>query len=236
MRFSNTFMRQSILLLFFIFFLAVHSADAAIYKERRPKAMASAVGGIGIIPTIVIDAGHGGLNLGAIGRMPYCEEKRFTLLTARYIRKYLNQLGYRVVMTRSTDDFIPLPRRVEIANKAHADLFVSIHFNASRTPTAHGVEVFFCDVLENHSKTASSRRLASAVLSRIVRRTQAHSRGIKKADFVVLRETDMPAILVEGGFISSPQERALLKDPNYLEKISRGIVEGIDHYFKKSSK
>ena len=226
-------MARTFLFIFFVLLLPFVPLDAAIKKEHRSAAVASAVNGIGIIPTIAIDAGHGGPNLGALGRNPYCEEKRFNLLTARLVRKYLNQLGYRIVMTRSTDDFIPLPRRVEMANKANADLFVSIHFNASRSPSAQGVEVFFSDGSDNKPRTVASRKLANAVLTRVIRRTAAHSRGIKKADFMVIRDTQMPAVLVEGGFISNLQERSRLRDPAYIEKIARGIVEGIDHYFKK---
>jgi N-acetylmuramoyl-L-alanine amidase len=193
-------------------------------------AVASAVNGIGIVPTVALDAGHGGANLGAHGHTPYCEEKRFTLLTARLVQKYLKGLGYHVVMTRQTDAFIPLPRRVEIANQARVDLFISIHFNSSRILSAQGIEVFFSDARDHK---ASSKRLAGSILKFVTRRTKAPSRGVKKADFYVIRETDMPAVLVEGGFISNPKERLLLKNPLYLEKIARGIAEGIDNYFQK---
>lgn len=213
----------------FLPFLCVEAAK----KDPHTAAVASAVNGMGLVPTIVIDPGHGGLNLGAHVRNPFCEEKRITLLTARLVKKYLNQLGYRVVMTRSTDAFIPLPRRVEIANQSRADLFVSIHFNSSRTPSAQGVEVFFSDTKDDRHRASSSHRLASSVLTRIVRRTKGASRGVKKADFLVIRETQMPAVLVEGGFISNPQERAFLKDPLYVDKIARGIAEGIDYYFRR---
>ena len=187
---------------------------------------------LGSGPTIVVDPGHGGQDLGTRGRTPYCEEKRISLLTARLVKKYLSQLGYHVIMTRSADDTISLERRVEIANKASADLYVSVHFNSARTPTAQGVEVFFCEK-DNARRAAASRRAAQFVLSRIIRRTLAASRGVKKGNYYVIRETTMPAILVEGGFISNPQERALLKDPEYLEKIARGIADGVDSYFKK---
>lgn len=221
------------LLLFFLLFLPLICVEAGVKKERRVSTVASAVKGLGLVPTIVIDAGHGGLNLGAHVRQPFCEEKRITLLTALYMRKYLNQLGYRVIMTRSTDAFVPLPRRVEIANKARADLFVSIHYNSSRSPSAQGVEVFFSEDSDDRNRIASSRKLASSILTRVVRRTKAPSRGVKKANFLVIRETNMPSVLVEGGFISNPQERGFLKDPQYLEKIARGVVEGIDHYFQR---
>jgi len=216
-----------------LLFLPLLSVDAGTAKDRRTAAVASAVKEIGIIPTIVIDPGHGGHNLGA--HNPFCEEKRFNLLTARLVKKYLTQLGYRVVMTRSTDVFVPLSKRVDIANHSHGNLFVSIHFNSSRNPIPQGVEVFFSDSDDNQWRSKLSRKLAASVLSRVVRQTQAVSRGVKKTDFLVIRETQMPSILVEGGFISNAQERSFLKDPRYIEKIARGIVEGIDHYYKVSS-
>ncbi len=184
------------------------------------------------IPTIVIDAGHGGTDLGARGRNPYCEEKKLALATARLVKKYLAQLGYHVVMTRSTDEFLSLERRVEIANRSNSDLFVSIHYNSSSTPSAKGVEVFFCESKALPKRAASSCKAAQTVLARVVRRTKSISRGVKKGNFHVIRETRMPAILVEGGFISNPQERSCLKDPFYLEQIARGVAEGVDAYFR----
>ncbi|HSX11258.1 MAG TPA: N-acetylmuramoyl-L-alanine amidase [Chlamydiales bacterium] len=183
-------------------------------------------------PTVVLDVGHGGTDRGARGHLPYCEEKKICLLTARLVKQYLDQLGYHVVMTRNTDAFISLPRRVEIATQAQGNIFVSVHFNSSRSPEASGIEVFFHDSKENRPRTGASRKLADAVLSRVIRRTSAQSRGVKKGNFFVIRETSMPAILVEGGFISNPDERVLLKSRDYQEKIARGIADGVDQYFK----
>lgn len=183
-------------------------------------------------PTIILDVGHGGTDRGARGHIPYCEEKKICLLTARLVKQYLDQLGYHVVMTRNSDAFISLPHRVEIANQAQANIFVSIHFNSSRSTEAQGIEIFFHDSKEDRTRSGASRKLADAVLSRVIRRTQAQSRGVKKGNFYVIRETSMPAILVEGGFISNPDERVLLKSRDYQEKIARGIADGVDHYFK----
>ncbi len=183
-------------------------------------------------PTIVIDVGHGGTDRGARGHVPYCEEKKICLLTARLVRQYLDQLGYHVVMTRNTDNFISLPKRVEIASQADANIFVSVHFNSSRSPEAKGIEVFFCDSKEDKTRANASRKLADSILSRVIRRTSANSRGVKKGNFYVIRETSMPAVLVEGGFISNPKERALVKSREYQEKIAQGIADGIDQYFK----
>ena len=183
-------------------------------------------------PTIVLDPGHGGTDRGARAKAPFCEEKRVSLLTARLVKKYLDQLGYHVVMTRNTDDFIPLSRRVEIASQAGSAAFVSIHYNASRNADAQGIEIFFYDSKEHRSRSTASKKLADAILPRLIRRTQSPSRGVKKGNFYVTRETSMPAILIEGGFISNPKERTLLKNREYQEKLSRGIADGIDQYFK----
>jgi N-acetylmuramoyl-L-alanine amidase len=183
-------------------------------------------------PTVILDVGHGGTDRGARGHYPYCEEKKICLLTARLVKQNLDQLGYHVVMTRNTDQFISLPKRVEIASQAQANIFVSVHFNSSRSPEAQGIEVFFCDSKEDKTRTSASRKLADTILSRLIRRTAAHSRGVKKGNFYVIRETSMPAVLVEGGFISNPEERALLKSRDYQEKLARGIADGIDQYFK----
>ena len=183
-------------------------------------------------PTIVIDAGHGGTDRGAKGKNPYCEEKKLSLQTARLVKQYLDQLGYHVVMTRSTDAFVPLPRRVEIANQADCNIFVSIHFNSSQSPEVDGVEIFFHDSKAEKARATSSKKLADSILSRVIRRTSAHSRGVKKGNFYVIRETQMPAVLVEGGFITNSDERLLLKSREYQEKIARGIADGIDTYFK----
>jgi N-acetylmuramoyl-L-alanine amidase len=183
---------------------------------------------------VVIDAGHGGTDLGTQGKAPYCEEKKMTLQTARLLKKYLTQLGHRSIMTRTIDSFVPLERRVEIANQAHAALFISIHFNSARSPNAKGIEVFFFDSKANQKRAKGSQKLAQFILTRLVRRTKAVSRGVKKGNYYVLRETDMPAVIVEGGFVSNPQELSFLKDPAYLEQIARGIADGIDSYFKKN--
>ncbi len=182
--------------------------------------------------TVIIDAGHGGTDLGARSRSPYCEEKRLCLQTARLLKKYLSQLGYRVVMTRGGDAFVPLSKRVEIAAQASGDLFLSVHFNSSRSPEPHGIEVFFSDNGEDPTRSSASRRLANSVLTRVIRQTEARSRGIKRGNFYVLRENTMPAVLVEGGFLSNPDERVQLRSREYQEKIAQGIADGVDHFFR----
>jgi len=211
-------------------YLLIIFLSAALWADNRP--IASALNS-GTGPTVVVDAGHGGNDQGAKAKNPYCEEKRICLQTARLVKKYLDQLGYHVVMTRNSDAFVPLSRRVEIAKQADAELFVSIHFNSSRVPTASGIEIFFYDSKQEKRRTSASKRLADSILTRVLRRTQAHSRGVKKGNLYVIRETTMPAVLLEGGFISNPADRANLKSVEYQDKIARGVADGVDYYFRK---
>lgn len=229
----NLFCHTS-LVQFLLFFLAllIPFASHAAAKKDRGAPLGTFIAGEPTAPMIVIDAGHGGTDRGARGYVPYCEEKKLSLQTARLVKKYLDQLGYHVIMTRSTDCFIPLSKRVDVANQSTSNIFVSVHFNSSRNSTAHGVEVFFPDSKEKSTRSSSSKKLADAILGRVIRRTSAHSRGVKKGNFYVIRETRMPAVLVEAGFISNPEERSLLRTREYQEKIARGIADGIDRYFK----
>jgi N-acetylmuramoyl-L-alanine amidase len=185
-------------------------------------------------PLVVLDAGHGGFNVGARGHKPYCEEKKLALATAQMVKQYLEDLGYRVVMTRSCDFFVPLERRVFIANHSRAEIFVSIHFNSCPSKEVHGIEVYYTDCAENKRRSSESKKLASAILNKTVNRSGALSRGVRSAHFVVIRETNIPAILVEGGYITNLTERKLLRSREHLEKIAHGIAEGVQHYFRSS--
>lgn len=185
----------------------------------------------GTTPLIVLDAGHGGFNLGAQAKFPYITEKKLALSTALQTKKYLEQLGYKVILTRSQDVFIPLAKRVYIANSRHAEIFVSVHFNSCPTKDISGIEVFYSDSAIEKKKIAS-RKLAHSLLSSIVARTSAKSRGVKRANFVVTRDTKMPAVLVEGGFMTNTLELNHLRQQDYLDKISKGIAEGIDKFIR----
>lgn len=180
-------------------------------------------------PLIVIDAGHGGTDEGA--KVNAFMEKKLTLTTALLTKKHLEELGYRVILTRSRDVYLPLQRRVSIANKTKGSLFVSIHFNSSPSADAHGIEIFYFDSKELW-RTKASKRLANCILHRSLDQTEALSRGIKQGNFHVIRETDMPAVLVEGGFITNREERGKLRDRTYLDRLAVGIAQGIDKYMK----
>ena len=180
-------------------------------------------------PLVILDAGHGGSDEGA--KVHFFQEKKITLSTVLLLKKQLEELGYRVILTRSRDVYIPLHRRVSIANRTRAVLFVSLHYNASQSKEAKGIEVFYCSGQDTW-RTQASKKLASSILSQLVSHTQAESRGVKAGNFHVIRETEMPAVLVEAGFITNFDERSSLRDKTYLDKIAKGIAQGIDKYLK----
>jgi len=182
-------------------------------------------------PLIFIDPGHGGLNLGAVIKKPRMEEKRYCLITAHYVKRYLEQLGYRVSLTRSRDFFVPLKRRVFLANRAKAGIFLSIHYNSSKNRKARGVEIFYNKAKNRRGYV--SKLLAKSVINKMVFRTKIKSRGVKTGNYLVLRETKMPSILIEAGFLTNLEDRKNIRRRDYLQKIARGIAEGVDRFVKR---
>lgn len=178
--------------------------------------------------TIVLDAGHGGEDTGA--RSHGLQEKKLAFATTLQVKKKLEELGYSVILTRASDEYIPLPRRVAIAKGYPGCLFVSIHFNSSHNKQAHGIEIFFYEK-DNDWRAHASKRLASCVLDKLIHLTAARSRGVKHGNFHVIRETEVPAILIEAGFITNPQENTLLRDQEYFDRVTSGIARGIHEYF-----
>lgn len=183
---------------------------------------------------IVIDAGHGGKDPGSVSvRLGY-EEKSLTLETAQLVAYRLENLGYQVVLTRDEDCFLALSDRARIANERHADLFVSIHYNHSPTQKVDGIEIFYYREKEEQKiqRKLKSIECAKSISEKLVFFTNAYFRGIKEGNFAVIRETKMPAVLVEAGFLSNPQERERIKDPLYRRAIAYGIAEGIDCFLQ----
>jgi N-acetylmuramoyl-L-alanine amidase len=178
---------------------------------------------------IILDAGHGGHDEGTAVQM--LQEKRIALMCSLMVRNFLDEMGYRVILTRTKDVYLSLPRRVSIANSNRGACFVSIHFNAASNAAAKGIEVFYCDNREQ-KRTRASQKLANCILYHVIDETNAKSRGVKKGNHHVTRETQMPAVLVEGGFLTNREERVQLKTKIYIEKIARGIAEGIDKFMK----
>jgi len=171
--------------------------------------------------TVVIDAGHGGHNLGqAVGGV---YEKWMALDTAFRLERYLRDRGMRVVMTRRTDVFISLPDRVKIADQHRRNsIFVSIHYNGASNRGAHGLETFYYGT--------SGFQLATRVQREIVSAVRGVNRGVKHARFHVIRNTTQPAILVEGGFLTNEAERNRIKTGAYRQAIAEGVGRGIMQY------
>jgi N-acetylmuramoyl-L-alanine amidase len=225
-------MRQIRAFFFILYFLALltnasrgQTAEASVSRDAYWKVQNNSM----LHPLIILDAGHGGTDEGT--KVSALKEKRLTLLTVLLTKKHLEELGYRVMLTRGRDIFLSLPKRVAIANKTKATLFVSVHYNSAPSPEANGIEIFYFDSKELW-RTRASKRLAYCLLHRLIDQTDAASRGVKTNNFHVIRETDMPSVLVEAGFISNLKERQKLKDRVYIDRIAIGIAQGIDKYIK----
>lgn len=183
---------------------------------------------------IVIDPGHGGHDIGTQSiSKPRYQEKSLNLVTALFIKTFLLQLGYQVSLTREDDTFISLARRAEMANEKKPTLFVSVHYNSAPSAEAQGIEVFYYPSMDKKAREYKSKILAQAVLKNVLIHTKAKSRGVKPGNFAVIRKTDMPAVLIEGGFLTNESELQNLKDPVYLKKLAWGIVRGLEEYVSK---
>lgn len=211
---------------------------------------------------IVIDPGHGGFDTGAIGPNGL-DEKTVTLSVALRLGRLLQQrLGVQVIYTRTTDVFVPLQERTEIANKAHADLFISIHANASTSPEATGVAAYYLNLTRNpralevaarenattqlgnhalhhllNSIAQNDKRQESADFCRDVDLSLAHgldevNRGVKSAPFIVLIGAHMPSVLAEVSFLSNPHYARLLAEPGYRQRIAVALYHGIARYIR----
>lgn len=180
---------------------------------------------------IVIDPGHGGDDFGTQTLIkPTYKEKNLNLATAKMLQDYLRQLGYEVLMTRNKDFFISLEKRSQFANAQKSDLFVSVHYNSAPSSKAEGIEIFYYWGDKNKERVQASKNLAETVLKHIIGTTKAKSRGIKNGNLAVLRKTTMPAILIEGGFLTNEEELTKLKNSAYLKAIAWGAAQGIHAY------
>src|SRR5438094_6557550 len=168
--------------------------------------------------TVVIDPGHGGSDPGGIpGQI--VPEKTVALDTALRLQKLLQRAGLRTVMTRTTDVYIPLSVRSAIANVEPDAIFVSIHYNAARRSGAHGIETY--------SENNRGAVLAARIQRQIVTRVSTENRGIRSAEYYVLRNCRLPAVLVECGFLTNPVEAQLALTPEYRETVAEQIAGGI---------
>ena len=191
---------------------------------------------------IFLDPGHGGSDSGAVENG--VREKDLTLSVYNKVSSRLASLGYTVLTSRNTDKDVGLVSRADQANKSNADMFLSIHFNAGGRGTAYGIETYYYKHeqgyepeinKDNHNspeRIEKSRKLANKIQQNLLYKTGAYDRGVKRASFAVLRETSIPSILVELGFIDNQEEVNKIKTNEYQEKLADGIVDGIVEYYK----
>jgi len=239
-----------------------------IRKVKKPDKTVSLARQLGLgVKRIVIDPGHGGKDPGCYFRGGIKEKNIVLKLAKTLSRKIEKRLGCEVILTRRKDTFLSLERRTAFANMKKADLFISLHINAHKQKSIHGLETYFLNMAtdkravmvaarENatseknisdlqtilndlmlNTKINESSRLAHKVqkgmIFRIKKRyKKVKSLGVKQAPFYVLIGAEMPAILVETGFITNPTERKRLLSQGYLESLTNGIVRGIDSYIK----
>jgi N-acetylmuramoyl-L-alanine amidase len=214
---------------------SLHGATA-VFRFKKDNFAPLAYSGKLSLPVIVLDAGHGGTDEGCKIKSPRCEEKRLSLITTYLAKRYLERKGYKVILTRYRDNALPLNARVDKANRLNAEIFVSIHFNSCPTPKVSGIEIYYPAIEGNYRKREASRKLAVSILNATLTQMGALSRGVRKKDFVVIRDTNMPAVLVEGGFLTNAEERDKLRKKAYLDKLAKGIANGIDTFVDACTK
>ena len=169
---------------------------------------------------VIIDAGHGGRDKGAI--WGGVRESDLNMRTATKLERILKQRGYSVTLTRRSDVFISLSRRAAIANQYRNSIFVSIHYNATRETWVRGAETYYAG--------SKGRSLASAIQRELVSRLKVRNRGVRLARFTVLMQTKSPAVLVECGFISNSSERRRCATSYYQSTAAEAIAAGIKRY------
>jgi len=218
-----------------------------VAKTIEPLVRPHRVPDVGRVQTVVLDPGHGGHDKGQVSR--YGSEKDFALDVARKLRPILQAKGFRVIMTREGDYFVPLEVRAKIANAARNSIFISIHFNATNDdPNATGFEIFSftprgapstsdatvaassVNMQPGSSVDAQSLALSACVYHSVLGHLREYDRGIKRARFAVLRLTKVPAVLIEGGFLTEGGECKLIANKDWRAKLAGAIAMGIENY------
>src|SRR5438045_5675669 len=218
-----------------------------VVKTIEPLVRPHRVPSVGNVQTVVLDPGHGGYDKGQVSR--YGSEKDFALDVARKLRPILQAKGMRVMMTREGDYFVPLEVRAQIANAARNAIFVSIHFNATNDdPNATGFEIFSftprgapstsdgnvtassLNMQPGSSMDAQSLALSACIYHSLLGHLPEYDRGIKRARFAVLRLTKVPAVLIEGGFLTERGESNLIANKDWRDKLAGAIGVGIENY------
>lgn len=178
---------------------------------------------------IVVDPGHGGSDPGAVS-INGLQEKTVNLAVGRFLKALLEEAGAKVVMTRTGDQSVSNLQRVEIANQSGADLYISIHANAYSSSESNGTETHYCPL---NSQSSASRYLAHQVQGELVAALGLRDRGVKANSYYVLKNTEMPAVLVEMAFITNPAEEEILRSAEMQSEAARALFRGLASYLLK---
>jgi N-acetylmuramoyl-L-alanine amidase len=221
--------------------LMIHQKDLTTLIE--PILYPKRLRGNRTVRTVALDPGHGGRDPG--NQIGNHEEKKYTLLLAREVQELLERAGIKAVLTRRSDTYVERSERADLARKAKADLFVSLHYNNAADTSASGVETYAVTPFGAEATNggdisliphpgnkfdAQSVLLAYEVQRSITRGVDASDRGVRRAGFEVLRKATMPSILIESGFMSNSGESKKVFDDAYRKEIAHAIVDGILSY------
>ena len=183
--------------------------------------------------TIVIDAGHGGRDSGAVAK-DGTREKDLALDVAHRLNRTLQSLGFKTIMTRTDDRYLDLATRTHIANSNYADFFISIHFNSFTTAVPKGIETLYFPNVKTAEYPIDNKEIAKIFQNELLSALKRPSRGtVARPNLYVLNKTNMPAILAELGFMSNPEELVEIKKPEYRENSAKALAVAIVRYFKE---
>ena len=248
--------------------ITLASATATVAARLRPQIVPARTTALSLKKVIVIDAGHGGHDPGAQGTQGY--EKDLNLAAAQALKVRLERTGrYRVVMTRDADVYVALDSRVRVAQRAGADLFISLHADSGPDAALRGASVYtlsdkatgrsarfvsrddwfmkasltgdrgVSDILLDLTQRATRNRsagFAQTLVGRIEGKAPLLRRSQRDAGFMVLLAPDVPAVLLEMGFVSNIEDETLLRDPGQRNRLMNAVGDAIDDYFAESTR
>ena len=215
-----------------------------LVKLIEPVLRPSKIEGAARVNTVVLDPGHGGSDRGAQGRLG--DEKTFTLDVALRAAELLGRAGYKVLLTRSSDDTVSLEERVKFARRFPSALFISVHFNSGGAGTgvetyamspkgvpsmsSEGAHLAPLETYPGNTCDPENAALATATHASLVSRSGMFDRGIKRARFYVLREASIPGVLLEAGFLSNGEDMQRIASPWYRQQVAGSLVEAVGNY------
>jgi N-acetylmuramoyl-L-alanine amidase len=215
-----------------------------LVKLIEPVLRPSKIEGAARVNTVVLDPGHGGSDRGAVGRLG--DEKTFTLDVSVRAAQLLSRAGYRVLLTRSSDETVSLEERVRFARKFPSALFISVHFNSGGAGTgvetyamsprgvpsmsAEGARLAAFEEYPGNSRDPENAALATATHASLVSCSGMFDRGIKRARFYVLREASIPGVLLEAGFLSNSEDMQRIASPWYRQQVAGSLVDAVGNY------